>query len=98
MCKEIPKEVVAHITAYFSDNLPKYSVMEVLPASAYTEDSRFYMVIAKRKKSPMNKFFGEYACWTSWNELTKSLNFGHYDLPSIQAAREICQEFFAKQC
>ena len=35
-----------------------------------------------------NKTTGEYAVWTSWNETTQSLNFGHYNL-SLEDAMDI---------
>lgn len=37
---------------------------------------------------------GTYACWTSWNDSTKSLNHGHYRLNSLKGAEKIVKDNF----
>lgn len=93
---EISKEVLTNVLNYFSENLPHFSVVEIRRASEHPDDSYLYMVIAKRKENPFPGIMGDYSCWTSWNESTQSLNYGHYGLKTLQDAREICQEKFLR--
>ena len=37
---------------------------------------------------------GTYAVWTGWNETTKSLNYGHYDLTSEEDCEKVMNEFY----
>ncbi|MCI9546225.1 MAG: hypothetical protein HFH60_06015, partial [Lachnospiraceae bacterium] len=46
-----------------------------------------YMVSAKKDD-------GTYAVWTCWNDSIKSLNSGHYDLPSEDFCEKLMDEFY----
>ena len=85
------------------ENVKKYlqkenlgELVDVMRASEYLVDDYLYHVIAR--KPNVQKYFhdGEwnYSCWTSWNETTQSLNYGHYNIKTEEDAREICGEFF----
>lgn len=82
---DIEVSVVWHIKEYFQLKLPQYEVLEVRRKSVYPEDSYLFMVSAVKED-------GTYAVWTSWNESTQCLNYGHYDLQS----HEDCEKVFAK--
>lgn len=81
------KEVEDHVTEYLKKELPSYQLLDVRPKSNHPDDSYLYMVTAKKND-------GTYAVWTSWNELIKSLNYGHYDLPDLNTCEEILKENF----
>ena len=34
--------------------------------------------------------------WTAWNESSQSLNFGHYNLKSIEDCEKVFEEFYFK--
>lgn len=83
----IPEEVTMHIQEYFQKQLSGYEVVKVRKKSWHKDDAHLYMVAAKKNT-------GSYAVWTSWNESTKSLNYGHYDLPDMEACERIMDEFY----
>lgn len=83
----ISESVIINIKKYFQEKLPNYEVVKVRKKSCYEEDSYLYMVAAKKNT-------GSYAVWTSWNESTKSLNYGHYDLPDMEICERIMDEFY----
>ena len=37
---------------------------------------------------------GSYSCWTLWNEATKSLNRGHYELLGEEEGANILRSYF----
>ncbi len=78
-------EVSRHIESYFKEHLVQYTVLEIRRKSSHPDDTHLWMVSAQKSD-------GTYAVWTSWNESTKSLNYGHYDLTSI----EDCEKIFEK--
>ena len=80
-------EVREHIELYFKENLPQYTVLEIRKKSSHPDDAHLFMVSAKKSG-------GTYALWTSWNELTKSLNHGHYNLTSISSCEKIFEEYY----
>lgn len=79
-------EVVMNVEDYFKKNLPLYEVIEVRNKSLHPEDYYFFMVSAKKKND------NSFAVWSSWNNSTLCLNYGHYDLPSL----EDCEKIFAE--
>lgn len=83
------KKVREHVILYFKDHLPQYTVLEIRRKSYHPDDKHLWMVSAKKSD-------GIYAVWTSWNESTQCLNFGHYDLASIEECEKIFKEFFYK--
>lgn len=82
-------EVRKHIEIYFKENLPQYTVLEIKQKSSHPDDSHLFMVSAKKDD-------GTFAVFTSWNELSQSLNHGHYDLKSVEECEKIFEEFFYK--
>lgn len=93
----IPKEVKENVKKYIEkENLGE--LVDVMRASEHPDDWYLYHVITR--KPNVNKIFHNeewnYYCWTCWNEITQSLNYGHHNLSSEDVAREICKEFFNK--
>ena len=93
----VPQEVKENVKNYLVEhNLGE--LVDVMRASEYPADNYLYHVIAKKPNE--KKYFHngdwDYSCWTSWNETTQSLNYGHYNLETEERAREICEEFFNK--
>lgn len=86
----IPEEVIIHIQEYFQKKLPNYEVVKVRRKSWHKDDAHLYMVAAKKN-------MGSYAVWTSWNESTQSLNYGHYDLADIESCERIMDEFYNRR-
>lgn len=86
----IPEEVIIHIQEYFKEKLPNYDVVKVRRKSWHKDDSHLFMVAAKKNT-------GSYAVWTSWNESTQSLNYGHYDLADIESCEQIMDEFYNRR-
>ena len=84
---DVLKKVEVNVQEYFKEHLPNYTVEEVSRHSNHPEDHYLYHVIAKNQNN-------EYACWTSWNETTQSLNFGHYGLESLEAAQAVSDEYY----
>lgn len=80
-------EVMEDVKAYFKEHLPKYDVLRVRRKSYHPDDSYLYMVSAKKDD-------GTYAVWTNWNESTKSLNHGHYNLTSEEDCKKLMDEFY----
>lgn len=81
----VTESVKKNVRNYLEENnLGK--LVEVRRASDHPDDHYLYHVIAKKG----NKF----SCWTSWNETTQSMNFGHYGLDSYEEAVVVCREFF----
>lgn len=86
MSKDIT-EIREHLELYFRKHLPQYTVLEIRRKSYHPDDDHLYMVSAVKED-------GTYALWTSWNELSQSLNYGHYDLQSIEECEKIFEEFY----
>lgn len=80
-------EVLEQVERYFAESLPKYKVLKIRRKSYHPDDDYLYMVTAKKDD-------GTYAVWTSWNQSTKSLNCGHYNLPDEKVCEEIMNEYY----
>lgn len=93
----VPQEVKENVKRYLEEN-NLGELVDVMRHSDNPKDDYLYHVIARKPNT--NKYFhnGEwdYRCWTSWNETTKSLNFGHYSIETEEEARKICDEYFYK--
>lgn len=87
--KTVSDEVKDNVRKYFEVYLPQYTVYDVYYKSNHDDDNYLYMVYAKKKTESKD----DYAVWTSWNESTQSLNYGHYDLTE-KAAKKVLQEYF----
>lgn len=85
----VSKEVERNIKEYFRENLPRYEVLvsEIRHKSSHPDDGFLYMVAAKKDD-------GSYAVWTGWNDSTRSLNYGHYDLKDLDTCHKIMDEYF----
>lgn len=82
-------EVREHIVLCFTENLPQYTVLEIRSKSSHPDDTHLFMVSAKKDD-------GTYSLWTGWNELSQSLNHGHYDLKSAAECEKLFEEFYYK--
>lgn len=88
MLKDYEMETVKYnVEKYFKKHLPQYRVLEIRKKSVYPEDSYLFMVSAIRED-------GTYAVWTSWNETTQCLNYGHYALQSVEDCEKVFAEFY----
>lgn len=76
-----------NVELYFKKYLPEYTVLEIRRKSYHPADSYLWMVSAKKED-------GTYAVWTAWNESSQSLNYGHYNLKSIEECEKIFKEFY----
>ena len=84
-------DIRAHVEDYFKNHLPKYTVLEIRKKSYHPKDDYLWMVSAKKEGEDT-----EYAVWTSWNEETQSLNYGHYNLKSIEDCERVFEEYYYK--
>ena len=86
----ISKDVFDKLQKYLeqSSSLSDYRILHIYRKSNYMEDDYLYSVIGYNMKS------GTYACWSSWNNITESLNHGHYGLLSENDAVKILKEQF----
>jgi len=92
---DVSNQVIENVKNYLKENLPKYTVVEVTRHSNHPDDHYLYHIIAKTQ-SPT---WGDtYACWTSWNDSTQSLNFGHYNLDSLEIAQAVSNEYYFSAC
>lgn len=95
----VPLHVWEHVKEYFTKELPRYQVQDVIRRSSYPEDSYLYMVIAKNTNYPEIKKqlgCGEWVVWTCWNETTRCLNHGHYDIKDYDTAMEVCMKYYVR--
>lgn len=81
------KNVIANINNYFKRKEMNYRVVRLFKKTDHKDDWYLYVIIAK------NTVTGKYAVWTSWNESTQSLNYGHYNIQSIKDCLEIVDEY-----
>lgn len=79
-------EIREHVELYFKEHLPEYMLLEMRRKSNHPDDSHLWMVSAKKSD-------GSFTVWTSWNELTKNLNHGHYNLKSVEDCVRIFEEY-----
>ena len=82
------KQVRKNVEEYFKKNLPQYVVLEIKKKSVFSEDSYLFMV------SAANENDGCFAVWTCWNETSQSLNYGHYDLQTLEECEQVFKEFY----
>ena len=84
------KQVRINVEEYFKKHLPQYTVLEIKQKSEYPEDSYLFMVSAIKDD-------GTFAMWTSWNESTQSLNYGHYNLDSYAECEMLFEEHYYRK-
>lgn len=84
----VPDEVMEHIQEYFNDSkwLSKYKLVDVCRLSNNKQDDYLYCIVAEKA--------GKFSCWSSWNEKTLSLNLGHYDYETKEAAFGVLKAVF----
>lgn len=83
----IPNNVIESIETYFANNFPNMHVCHIYRKSNHPEDQYLYMVTAAKND-------GTFSCWSSWNAITNSLNYGHYNLKSEQEGISILKDLF----
>lgn len=81
------KEVFENINSYFRENEMNYEVVKLYRKSNRKNDWYLYVVVARFTNTQ------RYAVWTSWNDLIKCLNHGHYDITSIEDCMEVVDEY-----
>ena len=79
-------EVRKHVEQYFKEHLPQYTVIEVRRKSRHPDNYYLYMVSAKKDD-------GTFSVWTAWNQLTQSLNHGHYDIESLEECEKLEEQY-----
>ena len=79
----VPEQVRKNVDKYFaeSNGLINYEPIAVGQYRGQYEAEYIYIVLARQIRG------GKWAVWTSWNESTQSLNFGHYDMTEQQAMK-----------
>ena len=82
------KQARKNVEEYFKKHLPQYTVLEIRKKSVFPEDNYLFMV------SAINEQDGTYAVWTSWNETSQSLNYGHYNLQTLEDCEKVFEEFY----
>lgn len=95
----VPLQVWEHVKEYLAKNLPQYQVQDVMRKSRHPDDHYLYIVIAKHKNySDIKRQYGggEWVVWTCWNESTRSLNHGHYDIKDYNCALGIAEQCFIR--
>ena len=83
----IALDVKQQVLIYFQDNLPRYTVLDIRRQSNHPKEQYLYMVSAKKDD-------GTYTVWTCWNQSTKSLNCGHYNLESEEDCEKVMDEYY----
>lgn len=87
------------IIKYFKENLPEYEIENVLHRSSSEKDDYMNIVVARHKNYPeikRNAGGGEYVVWSCWNNSTKVLNHGHYDIKNYDAALDLAREIYSR--
>lgn len=68
--------------------LNNYRLLDVVDYSFHCDDDYLFMVVAEHKKNKT------YAVWTCWNEQRHSLNYGHYDLVTLDECRKVLEKYY----
>ena len=91
--KYVAEDVVKNVKEYFiKENLSNYEIVDIVDRSEHPSDSYLFMIVARKRT-----MYGiNYTVWTCWNESTKSLNYGHYDIVDIENCKNIVREFYRK--
>lgn len=79
-------EIRGYVELYFKEHLPKYTVLEIIQKSRHPDDDYLYIVSAKNDD-------GTFGIWTAWNQLTQSLNHGHYDIESLEECERLVEQY-----
>ena len=85
---KVPDSVIKDVISYFKTDISGFMPVKVCRHSNHPEDVYLYSVIAKHENSDA------YACWSTFNDSTKSLNHGHYYLSGEDDALEIIKDKF----
>ena len=92
--EDVPDDVTKSLMRYLEKEFPdekyrsKYRLEYVCRASNHPEDDYLYQVIAWNFRTQ------DYTAWTSWNQSTQSLNYGHYCIQSFTDAKSILNDFY----
>lgn len=88
MMSTVPLTIYEHVRDYFKRNEMDYDLQEIIP-SKNPYDHYLFIVIAKKRNYPdylKSMGFGPWTVWSTWNERTQSLNYGHYDILNYDKA------------
>ena len=88
----VPSNVVDNVKKYFEVYLPQYTVERVMKKSNLKYDW-IYIVIGRKKEDMLN--MGRYTVWTSWNDITKDLEHGHYGVDTEEEAIKLANEYYS---
>ena len=91
----VPESVKENVKNYLEKN-NLGELVSVMRASDHPDDNYLFHVIAKKPNVKKTFHNGDwnYSIWTCWNDTCKGLNYGHYNLDSVERALEIHAEFF----
>lgn len=85
----VENDVIDSIKDYMADGaLSNFKPIRISRASNCPEDHYLYFVTGYNTSTDM------YACWTCWNQMTKTLNYGHYNIPSLRDVDDLFAERF----
>lgn len=88
LIEKVSDEVIYNVYNYLANSKPALEVYSIARASNVPDDNYLYSVICRDKTD------GEFVCWTSWNESTKSLNHGHYNCGDFKNCHKIISDNF----
>lgn len=74
----VPESVRKNVSKYFAESNSLKNYEPIAVGHSEGNSDYIYVVIGRRND-------GKWAVWTSWNERTQSLNYGHYDMTEKQA-------------
>ena len=77
----VPESVRKNVDRYFAESNSLKNYEPIAVGHVNDADNYLYIVLARQIRG------GKWAVWTCWNESTKSLNFGHYDMSEWAAMR-----------
>lgn len=80
-------QVAEHVNDYFREHLAGYTVLGIRRKSHHPDDDYLYIVSAKNENN------GRYAVWTSWNDITRTLNHGNYGIKSLEDCEILIREY-----
>lgn len=83
----VPDNVIDDVIDFFKNELSGFTPLKVCRHSNHPDDSYLYSVFGQKED-------GSIACWSTFNESTKSMNYGHYGLSSFEDAMDVIKDNF----
>lgn len=86
----VTEDVYKSLKNYMDSNssMDNYRIIYIYRKSNHPDDNYLYSVIGYSTSTD------SYCCWSTWNMSTESLNHGHYNLSTLEAAVDILKEQF----